>query len=63
MTWITLELGRAAHDALRHIPERTRSVLRGVTTQSVGTIIKGLRAHFEREGGNDQCHLWAGPII
>ncbi len=30
---------------------------------SVGTIIKGLRAHFEREGGSDQCHLWTGPII
>jgi len=34
MAWIRWSL--AAH--LRHIQERTRSVLSGVTTQSVGTI-------------------------
>ncbi len=34
MTWITLELGHT----LRHIRERTRSVLSGIPTRSVGTI-------------------------
>ncbi len=34
MTWKRWSLG--AH--LRHIPERTRSVLGGIPTQSVGTI-------------------------
>ncbi len=30
--------GNAARDALRHIQSRTRSVRRGIPTQSVGTI-------------------------
>ncbi len=52
---------------LRHLRERTRSVLGGIPTQSVGTIIivflqEDLCITMSEERGNDQPWRWAGDI-
>ena len=59
---------------LRHIRERTRSVLGGIPTQSMGTIIivflqedlcitmSAEHGHDQCRGGlvyNDECYAWA----
>ena len=56
MTWKRWSLG--AH--LRHIPERTRSVLGGIPTQSVGTtnivfLQEDLCITLSAEHGHDRC--------